>query len=405
MQGRRDPGPEPGPVAAPPVGPDVGPEALVALAREARGPVVRATTDPGRFAVTFVHADREARRVGLLCPAVPGGYAALAPLGAGVFAVSVELPRGTRVKYHFAPDPPEHLDEASVFALAHSPTARRIDRFNPTVDQVHLHGLRLRIVESLLTLPGAVPAPPDRPDPRVPAGTVVPLSMRSRALGRRKDVLVHRPAGYPSAAGLPVVLLLQANEEWGRPALLDHLAATEGMPAFVTVVTTDRGFTARLRDLSGCAEHARFVVDELWPALQQECGVSAEEAVVAGYSAGGPAAAALALDEPQRFPRVALVSGALHLPPDMDLLRAGNHSSRLHDRYATAAVLPRRVYLAAGDYEDIAEPAILRATTALARILAERGTPVRLDTGPTGHDTVSARAYLAAGLPWLLRAG
>lgn len=378
----------------------------VALARRARGPIVRPTADPECLEVTFVHHDREARlhRVGLFCPGLPGGYTLLDALGDGVFTATVPLPRGTRVTYHFTLDPPPDLDGAALFALAHSPTARRIDRFNPRVDQVQLRGLRVRIVESLLTLPGAAQAPSDRPAPGVPAGSVTELSVHSHRLGRRKDVTVHLPAGHATPAGLPVVLLLQSNEEWGSPAMIDNLVATAGVPPFVAVVTADRGFTARLRDLSGRPEHTRFVVDELWPMLRARCGVTAEEATVAGYSAGGVAAAALAVDRPRLLPRLVVVSGALHLASDMAVLRAGNDSTRMHARYENAPQLPRRTYLAAGTFEDFTEDAILRGTRELARILDRRGADVRLEVGPTSHDTVSARAYLAAGLRHVLTA-
>jgi len=375
-----------------------GPERVLQLARTARGPVVEPTADPEAYDVTFVFADRgrPARAVGLFCAAVPSGFARLSALGAGVFAQTFPLPRGTRVKYHFAPDPPDDLDGDALFRLAHSPTARRIDRLNPHVDQVHIRGLRVRMLDSLLTLPGARTGPPATAGG--PAGTVETLTLPSAALGRRKDVVVHLPAGYePDRGRYPLVLLLEGNEEWRDPAFLDGLAATGLVQPFVAVRFDDRRFTARLRDLNGGPAHTRFVLDELLPELARRHAVSTVDMTVAGYSAGG-----LALDEPDRFGRLAIVSGALHLTAEMDVRRADGGSTRLLDRYAAATAVPKQVYLAAGMYEDIWLSDIDRQTRALAECLRERGATVRFDTGPTGHDTRSARAYLADGLAWLL---
>ncbi len=379
---------------------------VLRLARAARGPVVRPGAAPDSYDVTFVHArDRDRpRRMGLFCPALPGGYAAMASLGDGVFAVTVPLPAGTRVPYHFCPEPPEDADPRQLRAFARMPTARWLDRLNPAVDQVHVHGLRLRMVESLLTLPGARAAPADRPRPGVPAGRVTTLSVHSRELGRRKDVVVHHPAAPEPPGGHPVALLLQSNEEWSRPAFLDNAVGSGRVPPFVAVLFSDRSYTAHLTDLGDGPAHTRFVVDELWPELERRCGLRPGPAVVAGFSAGGLAAAALAVSRPDRFDRLAVVSGALHLGPDMDV-RTERRSLDLLDRYSAARSLPGRVYLAAGRYEDAWDSSIPELAAALAGTLRGRGVDVRHDTGPTGHDAVSARAYLTDGLGWLLRPG
>lgn len=376
-----------------------GAEAVLDLARAARGPLVEPTADPDRFRVSFVYADRSGvSRVGLFCAGLPGGFLQLVPLADGVFAASAEFPRGTRVKYHFCPDPPERPDRATLAALDHSPTRRRIDYLNPVTDQVHIRGLRIRIIESLLTLPGAAEAPPLRAAAGVPTGRSETVVVDSAALGRRKEVRVRLPAGHRSAAGpWEAVLLLEGNEEWRADGFLDNLAA--GRP-IVAVVPLERAFTSRQRELSGNPAYTRFVVDELWPLLQDRYGV-AERATVAGYSVGGLAAAALALDEPHRFPRLAVISGALHLRPGVDLRHAPPDTSVLRRYEAAGPALPARAYLAAGWFEDAWADTIGEQSARLAAILRAGGSTVRLDTSPTGHDTVSARAYLAAGLDWL----
>jgi enterochelin esterase family protein len=375
------------------------------MARTSRGPIVETTDDPEAYDVTFVFADRRrsVNEVGLLCPAVPDGFARLVPLGQGTFARTFSLPSGVRVKYHFCLDPPARLDDDALTMLARSPVTRRIDYFNPNLEQVRIRGLRLRILESLLSLPGAPAPPPLPPPPHAQRGEVEELSFDSTALGHRKDVLLYRPPGYtPEAGPYPTVLLLETNEEWRGAEIFDGLIATGRIPPFVGVlIGGGRHFTARLRDLNGGPALTRFVVDELLPALSSRCATRDEDITAAGFSAGALAAAALCADEPSRFSRLIAISGALHLTPRMDVLHVDAGPSHLLERYERTAHLPRYAYLAAGTYEDTPRQQICSQTAALAHVLDRRGCTVRLDVGLTDHDALSARAYLAAGLHWM----
>jgi len=380
-----------------------GADAVVRLARASRGPIVEPGTEPGSHDVTFVYLDRQGSgRVGLFCPAIPGSFARLAPVADGVLAATFALPEAARVKYHFCPDLPDDLDTEALAALSRSPTARRMDHLNPHYDQVHIRGLRMRMVESLLTLPGALAGPPVRTQPAVPAGTVTPFSLHSKALGRRKAAAVYRPAGYPTGADrYPLVLLLQGNDEWRETAFLDNLVGTGRVPPFVAVLFTEHSLTARLWDFTSGAPYTSFVRDELMPVLEAEHEVSTVDTSVAGYSAGAVAAANLCLDEPSRFPRLATISGALYLAPGTRLGRDAG-SAHLLDRYRAAGAVPRRAYLSAGRYEDLWQQDVHTYTESLAGILCRHGARVRFDSGPTGHDTVSARGYLAEALAFLL---
>jgi enterochelin esterase-like enzyme len=382
---------------------DGGADAVLRLARASRGPIVEPGTGPGSHEVTFVYIDRRRDgRVGLFCPAIPGSFARLQPVADGVLAATFTLPRAARVKYHFCPDLADDLDPRALVALSRSPTARRMDPLNPHYDQVHIRGLRMRMVESLLALPGALAGPPTTAVAGVPAGTLTPFAVQSEALGRRKEAVLYRPAGYPDGcARYPLVLLLQGNDEWRQAGFLDNLVAAGRVPPFVAVLFTEHGLTARLRDFTSGAAYTGFVRDELLPVLEAEHCVSTVDTVVAGYSAGAVAAATLCLDEPARFPRLATVSGALYLTPNIRLGKDAG-SAYLLDRYRAAAAVPRHAYLSAGRYEDLWQQDVYTYTESLAGILGRHGTRVRFDAGPTGHDTVSARGYLAEALAFLL---
>lgn len=382
-----------------------GPASLLALAKAARGPVIElagSQGERGQFNITFVCAGRPGGHVWLFCPALPGGFAALAELGDGVFRLSCQLPAGLRVPYHFRVDPPQVRDDEALRALARSPAGRQIDRLNPSFDQLSVPSLRLRSVDSVLTLPGALPSPPARPRPGVATGRLDEFVIVSQALGRRKEVLVYHPAGRQDSA-LPLVLLLQGGQEWEQRAFLDNLVAALPAAPFRAVLFRERSYLAKLRDFGQGAAHARFVAAELLPALRAR-GLAAQEfGAVAGFSAGGLAAAGLAAAEPGLFPRLAVISGALHLGPRPDVRQEHQPGpGPLLSRFAQAPAVPRLAYLAAGQYEDAWDHSITESTAALARLLRERGSLVRHEIRPTGHDSMTARAHLADGLAWLL---
>lgn len=384
-----------------------GPAAVGDLARRHRGPIIEPAAAPeaAGYQVTFVFTDRRGtvRAAGLFCPALRGGFARLEPLGESTFAATFPLPAGVRVKYHFCPDPPDELSDDDLYALARAPQARRIDYYNPHVDQVHIPSLRLRILDSLLTLPGA-PAGPAVPAPKdAPVGTVEELTIGSAALGHEKRVSLYRPPAYRPAQPYPMVLLLESNREWRGAEIFDALLATGRIRPFLGVlVSGGRHYTSWLRDLSGGPALTRFAVDELLPRLAAD-GVTADHGcAVAGFSAGALAAAALCADQPDRFPLLLAVSGVLNLSALMEVTRPATGRAPLLDRYERAADLPRRVYLAAGRYEETPEQPVYSQTSALAGILRRRGVDVRFDGGLTDHEAYSARAYLAGGLSWLL---
>jgi enterochelin esterase-like enzyme len=379
-----------------------GAEGVVGLARRHRGPVVEEAGD-GVCAVTFVFADgrTEARQAAVVCPALPEQVALLRPLGGGVFAGTHLLPRGTRVKYHYAPDPPA-LDPRTVRALVHSPTGRRVDRLNPATDRMAIPELRLLVFESVLTLPGARPAPWSDRRPAQPAGAVVTETIHSEALGEDRRVTIYRPP-CQGAGPLPLVLLLDGQHAWWRaPALFDNLIADGAAVPFVAALVGVGRFSGRLRELAGSPSHARFLTGELLPWLAARCSVKPDGHVVAGFSAGALGAAYAALAAPDLFSGLVALSGPYHLTTRSNPLRPADGEPWLPGEYERAERLPARAYVAAGLFEDRSEPTVHAQGDLLAGVLRRRGVTVRFDSGPTGHDTFTARARLADGLAWML---
>ena len=296
---------------------------LLELAKRERGPVAVVTADPDVFDVTFVYPPdprSPCREVALVCAAAPGGVAPLERLADGVFVTTVSLPRGARVRYHFVTDPP---CGASAEDLARATTARRLDRLNPRFDGVRIPALRTRLLSSLLTLPGAAPAPPRKHDGGRHATADV-LSVRSDALGADRSVTVWVAPGSDCEV-VPCVVLLDTVDEWGGAAFFDDVSAFASLPPFVGLLVRNGGdgrvrWSARLRDLNGTPALGAFIVSELLPAAAEHLGRSLDggPVIVAGFSAAGAAAAAAALHERSIDGLVAL-SPSLHLSAAMRL--------------------------------------------------------------------------------------
>jgi enterochelin esterase family protein len=350
------------------------------MAKRHRGPIVEPAGADGEHGVTFVFQDPDgsAGSAGILCAALPGGFAPLRPLGGGVFAGTFRVPSDARVGYRFCPDPPPMTGPPAVRALRESPAASRADRLNPLLDVVSIPELRVRTFESILAMPEAPPAVPGRRPAGAAAGAVEEVA----APGGR-PLTVYRPAGHDAVpGGLPLVLLLDGQHDWWRaPALFDALLAEGAVAPFVGALLGSRRFASRLRDLGGSPEFAGFVVDDLLPLLTSRYGVADGGHVVAGFSAGAVGAVHLALREPARCPGLIAISGAV--APDGD--------------EPAGTPPPGRAYLAAGRYEPVAG-----GVERLGEVLRARGAEVRVDISACDHNTISARAHLAAGLTWML---
>jgi enterochelin esterase family protein len=93
---------------------------------------------------------------------------------------------------------------------------------------------------SELRLPAYRPPPEVERRPGVPAGTVEPLTLRSRHLGNGRKARVYLPAGYPAGTARYPVVYLQDGEDtlaYGAvDAILDNLIAGGTLPPLIAVL-------------------------------------------------------------------------------------------------------------------------------------------------------------------------
>jgi enterochelin esterase family protein len=165
-------------------------------------------------------------------------------------------------------------------------------------------------------------------------------------------------------------------------------------------VQIDNPLPTRARDLQGAAERDRarfqdFLTQEVLPWVRQRYQVSADPAhvLVGGASAGGFAAAALALRHPEVFGNVLSQSGAVGWAPPSD-----REDQLLGRQIAATPVLPVRFWLGAG----LLEGRLLVSNRHFRTVLQAKGYSYVYREFMGGHDWLCTRATVADGLLALL---
>ena len=235
-----------------------------------------------------------------------------------------------------------------------------------------------------------------RTDPRrsVAAGRVERHVLRSAVYGRERRVFVYTPPGYQPFAHRPYALVVAFDADVyldtiPLPLVLDTLYAAGRLPPFVALLVADSSGAARLDDLANHARFAEFLGNELIPWLRRGWNVTSDPArtIVTGSSAGGLAAANVALARPDLFGNVWSQSGALW---------RGNEGSNgppyewLTDRYREAPRHPIRFALDVGALETRGTvggtgPSILEANRRFRDALVAKGYDVTYTEVPGGQ--------------------
>ena len=181
---------------------------------------------------------------------------------------------------------------------------------------------------------------------------------------------------------------------------LDNLIAAGDIPSVMAalVQTGDRiGEYARGR------RHARYLVQELLPALGQRHDISErpEDRVLLGASLGAVASLATAFRYPGTFGGLVLKSGSFILDPNKLDERPHpvfHRIARLVEVLQRAPSLPKtRAFVSTGELEGLADE-----NRALATFLHECGVEVLFKSAWDGHHWHNWRDQLRDGLLWVL---
>jgi enterochelin esterase-like enzyme len=150
--------------------------------------------------------------------------------------------------------------------------------------------------------------------PTVPHGTVTSASIADASYGRERRVWVYTPPHYDAAGTKYDLVVLFDGESYvsdiPAPVIIDNLIAENAIRPVMAVMVDNA--ENRLGDLANRQRFADFVAAELVPWARSKWRVAdgAAHVTVAGYSAGGVAAAYVAFRHPEVIGNVISQSGA-----------------------------------------------------------------------------------------------
>ena len=237
-----------------------------------------------------------------------------------------------------------------------------------------------------------------------PAGRIEEIGVASAAFGETRGVRVYLPAGHDAGRAYPLVVVHDGDDYVAYadlPVVLDNLIDEGAIPPVIVALVQTRD---RLGEYSGSRAHARFLVQELLPALgaRWRIAAAAEERVLLGASLGAVASLSTAFRFPGAFGGLVLKSGSFIL--DEGKLARRPHAvfhriARLMRALARVPELPgTRAFVSTGELEGLADE-----NRALAEFLRARGVDVLFKSAWDGHHWHNWRDQLRDGLTWVLR--
>jgi enterochelin esterase family protein len=240
-----------------------------------------------------------------------------------------------------------------------------------------------------------------REDPEARPGTIEERVIASEALGGPRRVGLYLPARFRKTRRYPLVIAHDGRDYLRFAALkviLDNMIHRLEIPPMI-VALTDPG--DRLREYAADERHARFLVEELLPALVRDYPVDGRRRFRAlmGASFGAVAALSAAWTYPDVFGRLLLQSGSFAFTDIGDNRRGPAFEpvvefvNRFRDQPGRPA---EKLFVSCGMYESL-----IYENRSLVPLLQSTGMDVRYVEARDGHNWENWRDRLREGLSWL----
>lgn len=236
-----------------------------------------------------------------------------------------------------------------------------------------------------------------------PKGSLVPFRIDSEVFHTSRQEQVYLPHGYDSDMQYPLVVIHDGGDYDDYADLtvsLDNLIQDGDIPPLIAVLIQADD---RMSEYPKGRRHARYITQELLPALTEQFRISQQpsDRILLGASLGAVASLATSF----RFPGV---FGGLILKSGSFILDQSKLQQRSHPVFARVASLieavrrapdlpPTRAFVSTGELEGLADE-----NRALAAHLRDRGAEVMFRSSWDGHHWHNWRDQLRDALMWVL---
>ena len=240
-----------------------------------------------------------------------------------------------------------------------------------------------------------------RRDPEARAGEIERIRVRSEALEREDEVAIYLPARFRRTRRYALLVVhdgLDYLKYSSFQTVLDNLIHRSEVAPLVVALTQS---PARLREYADDERHARYVVEELLPALEAKYPLAegADQRGLLGASFGAVGALSVAARYPERFGKLLLQSGSFAFT-DIGPSRRGPAFEPVVEFVNRFREKPRavaeRVFVSCGVYESL-----IYENRSLVPILEQTGMRIRYVEAWDGHNWENWRDRLRQGLSWL----
>lgn len=302
--------------------------------------------------------------------------------GTDLWAVTIELPEGSRIEYKFEVVAAGHrkliLDPLND-VIAHDPFGAN------SVCQ----GSGYRRPEWTLH------------DAAARVGTLQPHSLESKVFKEQRGIQVYLPARFRKNRMYPL-LIVHDGADYLRFAsfqtVLDNLIHSLEIPPMIVAMTQSND---RLKEYAADNRHAEFLCEELLPFLNENFPLidDPRSRAIMGASFGGVASLHAAWRYPGQFGNLLLQSGSFAFS---DL---GRHERgpvfdpvvRFMNEFREQPGQPAdRIYMSCGIYESL-----IYENRSLLPLVQKQGIDVRFDEARDAHNWENWRDRLQNGLSWL----
>lgn len=237
--------------------------------------------------------------------------------------------------------------------------------------------------------------------PHTPTGSFESLELFSQAFGDNRHLKIYLPANFRDYRRYRL-LIVHDGEDYVRYSrlkqVLDNLIARLEIPPMIVVLTNP---VDRLREYANDQRHARHLVEELIPAIEERYPVIREASgrCLMGASFGAVATLSTAWRYPGCFDSLLLQSGSFAFTDIGDHWRSPvfdpvvefmNHFRQQPGKPAN------QIYVSCGVYESL-----IYENRSLVPFFRSHGLKVKFEEAYDGHNWENWRNRLRSGLSWL----